>query len=136
MDGMTLLEEARAAGLTVTTDGDRLRIRGPRSAEPIAQKILRHKADVLAALSPITALDVLPLDVDPLPADLPPEWFERFEERVAIMVHDGGLHPEHAEAAALQSILDAMRRAGVPIPKWKNDDDFPGSMLDETSHSP
>jgi hypothetical protein len=36
MDGMTLLAEARAAGLTVEAEGNRLRIRGPQRAGEIA----------------------------------------------------------------------------------------------------
>ena len=50
MDGMTLLAEARAAGLIVLSDGDRLVIRGLRSAEAIARRLLAHKADVMKAL--------------------------------------------------------------------------------------
>ena len=33
MDGLTLLAEAGAAGLTILADGDRLVIRGPKSAD-------------------------------------------------------------------------------------------------------
>jgi hypothetical protein len=50
MDGIALLGEARAAGLVVETDGDRLRIRGPSSAGDVARRLLDHKADVLRAL--------------------------------------------------------------------------------------
>jgi hypothetical protein len=56
MDGMTLLEEARAAGLTVRVDGARLVVRGPRAAEAMARRLLERKVEVLAALAtPITA---------------------------------------------------------------------------------
>ena len=34
MDGLTILNEARAAGLEIKVDGDRLVVRGPRSARP------------------------------------------------------------------------------------------------------
>ena len=50
MDGVELLKEARTVGLTVVVEGERLRIRGPRSAEPVARRILDNKASVLAAL--------------------------------------------------------------------------------------
>src|SRR5512136_2848221 len=50
MDGLALLSEATAAGLTVLADGDRLVVRGPRFAEPMARRLLEHKAAVLAAL--------------------------------------------------------------------------------------
>jgi transposase len=47
MDSLALLNEAHAAGLEVRADGDRLMVRGPRSAAALAQKLLAHKADVL-----------------------------------------------------------------------------------------
>jgi hypothetical protein len=50
MDGVSLLAQARAAGLTVGAVGDRLVIRGPRGGAPIAENLLAHKALVLAAL--------------------------------------------------------------------------------------
>lgn len=50
MDGVALLSEARDAGLDVLADGERLVVRGPRRAEPVARMLLDHKADVLAAL--------------------------------------------------------------------------------------
>ena len=43
-----LLAEARAAGLRLRTDGERLVIRGPRVAEPIAKALLAHKATIPA----------------------------------------------------------------------------------------
>ncbi len=52
MDGVGLLERARAAGLTVVADGDTLTVRGPKSAGPIARELLGHKSAVLAALMP------------------------------------------------------------------------------------
>jgi hypothetical protein len=51
MDGLTLLEEARGAGLRVAAEGNRLVIRGPKTAEPLARRLLAHKAEVLAALA-------------------------------------------------------------------------------------
>lgn len=36
MDGLTLIREARSAGLKLTADGDKLVIRGPRQAEAVA----------------------------------------------------------------------------------------------------
>jgi hypothetical protein len=51
MDGLTLLSEGLAAGLNVTVDGDRLVIRGPKSADEVARRLLAHKAMILAALS-------------------------------------------------------------------------------------
>ena len=50
MDGVALLAEANAAGLTVRADGDRLVVRGPRRCAALAQSLLARKPDVLAAL--------------------------------------------------------------------------------------
>jgi len=50
MGGVKLLEEARAAGLRVRAEGDRLIVRGPKSAEPVAKALLAKKAEVLALL--------------------------------------------------------------------------------------
>ena len=47
MEGLTLLQEAKAAGLTVIADGDKLIVRGPRRLEHVARKLLDHKPDVL-----------------------------------------------------------------------------------------
>ena len=51
MDCLMLLNDARAAGLVVLVDGDRLVIRGPRSAHAVAQRLLEHKAEVMRALA-------------------------------------------------------------------------------------
>jgi len=40
------------------------------------------------------------------PAELPPELRERWEERVVIMHHDGGLPLPEAERLALADVLD------------------------------
>lgn len=47
MDGIALLERARAAGLVVRSEGDKLVIRGPRVAEPLALELIAHKQSVL-----------------------------------------------------------------------------------------
>jgi hypothetical protein len=48
MDGLSLLHQAKEAGLAVTLDGGRLVIRGPKRAEPVARLLIEHKSDVLA----------------------------------------------------------------------------------------
>jgi hypothetical protein len=52
MDGVMLLRHAREAGLRVETEGDKLVIRGPRNAEPVARLLIEHKPEVMAALAP------------------------------------------------------------------------------------
>ena len=51
MDGLALLAEARAVGLSVAAEGDRLRVRGPKSAAGVAAQLLAAKPAVLAALA-------------------------------------------------------------------------------------
>lgn len=112
MDGMTLLHEARAAGLEVAVDHGRLVVRGPKRAEDLARRLLAHKREILSALA-VETLPEAPPDVSPW--DLPPDWFERWEERTCIMHYDGKLHWERAEALALADILRQMRAAGISI---------------------
>jgi hypothetical protein len=50
VDVVSLLERAAAAGLKVSREGDRLVVRGPKSAESLAKELLRHKPAVIAAL--------------------------------------------------------------------------------------
>jgi hypothetical protein len=108
MDGLTLLEEARIAGLTVTVEGNRLRIQGPRRAEPIAQRILAHKEEVVRILTTETAVAVGP-------DDLPGDWRVEWEERAAIMEYDAGLCRERAEALALTEIVREMKQSSIAL---------------------
>ncbi len=51
MGGLTtLLAEAEAAGLEVSSSGDQLVICGPKDAEPMATRLTARKAEVMAAL--------------------------------------------------------------------------------------
>jgi len=60
MDGISLLQEARTAGLSVTTEKDRLTIRGLRRAEWLAKLLIQHKADVLPLISAGPELPTIP----------------------------------------------------------------------------
>jgi hypothetical protein len=51
MDGLTLLQEALAAGLEVWREGDRLVVRGPTRLERLAKALLAQKAAVLPLLT-------------------------------------------------------------------------------------
>ncbi len=51
MDGMTLLAEARDAGLQVTARGDQLVVQGPHRLEAVASRLLAAKAIVMEALA-------------------------------------------------------------------------------------
>ncbi len=50
MDGLSLLDRARLAGLKVRADGDHLVVRGRRSQERLAEELLAHKTAVMAEL--------------------------------------------------------------------------------------
>jgi hypothetical protein len=106
MDGMTLLTTARAAGLVVAATGERLVIRGPRRAEPVALQLLENKTLVHDALLAEAGLHTTP-------ADLPADWHLAWDERAAIMEYDGGLPREQAEARALTDILRIIRERGI-----------------------
>jgi len=67
--------------------------------------VIARKPDALGLIRSAT--------VEPTPADLPPDWHLLWDERAAIMEHDGRLPRERAEAEALTDILRRMREAGV-----------------------
>ena len=50
--------------------------------------------------------------------DLPADWHFLWDERAAIMEHDGQLPRERAEALALADILRAMERTGIRPPHY------------------
>ncbi len=97
MNCVKTLQWAHEAGLTVEAAEDRLVVRGPRSAEPIARHLLAHKADVLFQLR-VEAL--------------PPDRRSEFEERAAIREYEGGQCREAAELDAIHEIRARMRAAG------------------------
>lgn len=55
MDGLTLLSEARRAGLQVRADGDKLVIGGPKRLEPLALRLIAAKPTIMAALRHVDA---------------------------------------------------------------------------------
>src|SRR4051794_9331504 len=61
MDALMLLEAARTVGLTVTTDGVQLVVRGPQSEIALVQALATHKAEVLA----VVAVPVKPAPASP-----------------------------------------------------------------------
>ncbi|MGA2797778.1 MAG: hypothetical protein ABSE63_09380 [Thermoguttaceae bacterium] len=71
MDGLMLLEEAKAMGLTVLANGQKLIIRGPQSGEHIARQLLENKTDVLEAIAK-----------DPLAGTIfDCKWIEKYNHR-------------------------------------------------------
>ncbi|MFI5020863.1 MAG: hypothetical protein ACHQRJ_04305 [Alphaproteobacteria bacterium] len=57
MDGLTLLRQARAAGLAVRVKGETLVIHGPRRAERVARLLIDRKPEVMAALAKGAAIE-------------------------------------------------------------------------------
>ena len=53
MDTLALLQRAHEVGLRVEPMGDKLLVRGPKRAEAVVKLLAEHKAEVLAALSPV-----------------------------------------------------------------------------------
>lgn len=118
-EALRLLHELKSRGLELQPAGDRIRYRPIEAMTPeLAEQVKARKAEILALLaSP---------PIEPAPEqqaenrcevidwnDLDPDWRLEFEERAAIREYDGGQAREHAEAAALREVLEAMRQAGV-----------------------
>ncbi|MCH7540864.1 MAG: hypothetical protein IH999_10800 [Proteobacteria bacterium] len=83
MDCLKLLTEARQAGLIVATEGDRLVIRGPKSAGHIAEALISRKQEIMDLLSrqgPALASDPEPrhplADFDFSVFGDPPPWIQ------------------------------------------------------------
>jgi hypothetical protein len=58
MEGIDLLTQAKAAGLTVEAHGSELVIKGPKRAKSVAMKLIERKAAVLAALDATMAKSI------------------------------------------------------------------------------
>lgn len=50
MDSLILLDDARAAGLSVEVKGNTLVVRGPRRAKAVALELLAHKQEIMECL--------------------------------------------------------------------------------------
>jgi len=100
MDGLTLLRRAHEAGLAVAADGDKLVIRGPRSAEPVARLLIDHKPALLSMLAEAT------------------DWRARYREALA---HWRALHPaERAAGLAWGELQDRWHRLnGARASEWQ-----------------
>lgn len=118
MDVVTLLHKAHQAGMTLQAEGEKLHVRGPRSAAPLVDLLAEHKLAILDVLHNSRA------GKHPVPRqsavlsteDLPEYWREMYEERAAIREYEGGQAREHAEAEALRETIEAMQAAGIIDP--------------------
>ena len=126
MDAMTLLADARSAGLSVSVAGGVLRVRGPKQAADIANLLLSRKGEIvplLAVVPPLFAKVDKPEQVVPLDRN------EDFEERAAICEHDGGLSREWAEGLA--RICTMARPDDILPPRWRSIVDAAGQFVDQ-----
>ena len=92
MDGLTILRRARDAGLAVVAEGDKLVIRGPKRAEPVALLLIQHKPEVLAALAPIERKSR--------------RWRDRYAARISHWFLHGRRRWQDAEALAYGELLN------------------------------
>jgi len=115
MDGLTLLRRARDVGLTVAAEGEKLVIRGPKRAEPVARLLIRHKPQVMAALVPAeTASEAAEHRPDPA-------WWRRHYLVRTINWELFGARPQsRARVIAWGELLNEWHfRHGAQSPQWQ-----------------
>jgi hypothetical protein len=102
MSTLDFLQDLENRGVVLSPRNGKLKVDAPVGALTDDDRTLlsQHRTELLDLLIDDTA-----------PADLPPEWHQRWDERAAMMEYDGGLHRERAEALALKDILQQMHRA-------------------------
>jgi hypothetical protein len=107
MTAAEVLSEARHMGVVLSVgEGGKLRWRclGGLPVD-LRELLVAHKAELLSLLT-CTTQDT----TDKTPADLPEPWYERWQERSAIMQYDASMSPEQANALALEDIREQMAR--------------------------
>jgi hypothetical protein len=117
MSAMTVLRDARAAGVWIRVDGSSLVLEAEVPPPPdLLERLVRHKPEILALLRP---------EGDEWSAE---DWGASFDERAGIAEFDGGLPRPEAEALALQCCIDDwLDRNGV---KPSLDQSVHGGKLD------
>jgi hypothetical protein len=115
MDGLTLLRHARDVGLAVAAEGDKLVIRGPKRAEPVARLLIKHKPEVMAALVPAETASAA-AEHRPDPA-----WWRRHYLVRTINWELSGARPEsRARGIAWDELLNEWhRRHAAQAPQWQ-----------------
>ena len=99
MGALRLIEEARSAGLKLRAEGDRLLIRGPKSAEPLAKALLDRKAEILPFLQEQPVATVYP-SPEPLP------FLD--DTREAAPAADAWLCPHCGRSATIDDVLPSL----------------------------
>lgn len=79
--GSQLLQIADEAGLKVTRNGDKLKIRGPKSADDVAKNLIENKEEVMAALE---SRPLAPVETEKLRARLCKgiDWFVAVDSKM------------------------------------------------------
>jgi hypothetical protein len=107
MNAHEVLQDFNARGVVLTPQGNKLTVDAPIGALSAADRELLHqlKNDLL-----------LVLKANSTPNDLPPDWYEFWGERAAVIEYDGRRPRKRAEALALQETLQSMQRDCVKNP--------------------
>lgn len=109
MDGLSRLRAARAVGLSVATDGDRVVIKGPMSAGAVAQALLADKPAVMSALEDAAERE--------LPLDWPEDARDHFLQRLGAADDPRLVSGPGSEAWEI-AVAEANRIAAkVPVPE-------------------
>ncbi len=104
MSAVSALKAARAAGLTLSIEGEHLILEAP-SAPPtdVLQAVSRHKAEILKLLR----YDAANWSVT--------DWQALFDERAGIAEYDGGLSRLDAEMYAFEDCVDHWLALHLPV---------------------
>jgi hypothetical protein len=94
--GRELLAQAKLARLSVQANGERLSVRGSRDHEALIRRLIEHKPDVLAALTPAH-----PPDIDGSPAPSSSPHSDGWDEARAFKVQAAINAPIDAAVAAI-----------------------------------
>jgi hypothetical protein len=111
-----LLDRARAAGLSITTDGDRIIVCGPRRADALAREMIARKVEVMAELA--EAAPAAEPDHDPYPwrrvlPTWPIPWRERWGRR-ANELFEAGVPWSEDERQAFAEVSAERERYPMP----------------------
>jgi hypothetical protein len=116
MECVTLLHEAREAGLEVRADGDRLVVRGPRSAEGLARMLLARKAELWPMLADPCPLGVnIPLAIGETAPALREEHSSSIADGVTSLTDDTGVpESDSAQEEHQMPYIDATGTLVIP----------------------
>jgi hypothetical protein len=81
MDAVALLRRAQEVGLRVEPICDKLLVRGPKRAEAVVELLAAHKAEVLAAIAPVSTFNCTDQDAA-VAATEAGRWRDRLATRI------------------------------------------------------